>query len=953
MRGHFLHILILLLLNLVLLPACLGAPAMADGSRRMHKILVVNSYHRGFKWTDSITSGIESVLATGPDALSRQVEHIYMDTKRLYTPEYLQKLREIYRFRFHPGEFDVLIATDNNALDFLVNYRDEIFGPVPVVFCGINDYEPALLKGQPGYTGVNERPDLAGNIDLIRRLQPNLKRLVIIEDDTPTGRRTHRQLERLLPRYRQLLDIQLVSRLSMDEMQRLVAGLSDDCAVLYTTFFRDRTGAFFEADQSASLISHASRVPVYATWDFSLGYGVIGGKLTDGFSQGEAAGRIVLRILAGEPPASIPVVMETPSRYLFDYEVLRRFGLNRQALPPESLLINEPTSRYAALLLRSSITIAVLALLLGGLLISSLRRRRAEAAARRFEGRLRAIYDNSVVGIGVIDRNGRYLQMNRAQAGLLGIDAETAGAHTIDMETPEEERSLRHEAFRQLAGGRSQSFRHERRFLRADGREFWGDQSVVPVADGDGKVESVICLTVDVTERRRAEEEIRQLAFYDPLTNLPNRILLLERLNDRLHWAQRNNSLLTLLFLDLDRFKDVNDNLGHDAGDRMLQQVAERLKGCLRATDTVARLGGDEFVVLLPALHGRTDIERLTRNILHALRDPFPLEGQEIYTTSSIGAALFPYDGINDQQLLKHADMAMYAAKEKGGNTCRFFSIDLHQRSSERLHLEADLRQALNRDEFHLEYQPQYDLASGRLTGVEALLRWHHPQRGLVPPGDFIPLTEETGLIRPLGEWVLRTACAQAGAWQRVGNRPLRLAVNLSPIQLNQPDLVDVVEEVLRQTGLSPHLLELELTESAFMQNADDTIDTLTDLKIRGVALAIDDFGTGYSSLNYLKNFPIDRLKIDRSFVRDLLDDPDDAVIVETIIAMARNLKLTVIAEGVENAEQLEVLRRLGCGEGQGFFLGRPMAAEAIGRLLETPDRPPLPYFAEPSPSFN
>ncbi len=894
------------------------------------KVLVINAYHRGFKWTDSITNGIESVLETGPEKIRRQVEYIYMDTKRIYNPEYLQKLRDIYRFKFKKGEFDVIIASDNNALSFLTNYRDQVFGPTPVVFCGINDYDPKLLNGASGYTGINELPDLAGNVELIRKLQPDIKKLYVIEDDTPTGKRTHRQLTRLLPQYEGTLEFIPVSRISMADLKTLLGTLNKDSAVLYTTFFRDSAGEFFEYDESANLISAASNVPVYATWDFSLGFGVIGGKLTDGFSQGEAAARIALRILDGEPVESIPVRMESPSRYLFDEKVLNRFSLPKTSLPEGSYLINSTDSRYSSLLVRASLAIVFLTGLILVLLANIRRRKIAETAMRLTEERFQALLGNSAVGIGVTDIDGNYVQMNDAWVQMLKADRQNVTDLTIDGETPLSDRTLRRETYDKLTRGDAKTFRHERLFLRSDGSNFWGDHTVTPIHDTRGNVIAAINLTIDITQRKQAENEIRQLAFFDSLTKLPNRTLFNDRLSQALRMARREDYLLGLLFLDLDRFKDINDSLGHSAGDKLLQKVAERLSNCVRSTDTVGRLGGDEFIILLQHINSREDIESIAAQILTAMQTPTTIFNQEVFCSTSIGAAIFPYDGCDQGQLLKHADMAMYASKTKGRNTCTFFSSEIQKTSSERIQMEADLRKALYRGEFFLEYQPQYNLQSGRIIGVEALLRWCHPERGVILPGEFIPLAESTGLIRPIGEWVLETACRQGARWNSKDLSSLRIGVNLSVRQLVQPDLVDIVEDVLAETGLPPNLLELELTESTFMESARDVIDTLTDLKVRGIQLAIDDFGTGYSSLNYLKNFPVDRIKIDRTFIRDILVDPNDAIIVETIISMARNLGLTIIAEGVEGIEQVQFLTQRQCYEAQGFYFNPPLPADQI-----------------------
>jgi len=436
----------------------------------------------------------------------------------------------------------------------------------------------------------------------------------------------------------------------------------------------------------------------------------------------------------------------------------------------------------------------------------------------------------------------------------------------------------------------------------------------------------------DVTERRRAEDDLQFIANHDALTQLPNRSLFARCLDGALARARRRDSKLSILFIDLDRFKNINDTLGHESGDRLLGEVAARLRHCLRETDTVARLGGDEFVVLAEDVHGSVPAVPLAQRILEALAQPHVLDGRECHVTASIGIANYPEDGSDTASLLKHADIAMYRAKEKGKNAFEFYTPQLNIHTVERLALEASLRHAIERDELVLHYQPKLDLATRRIVGVEALIRWQHPDLGFVPPGAFIPLAEETGLVVPIGEWVLRTACNQAQRWIAEGLAPLRVAVNISARQFVRDDLPLCIDQVLQATGMDADLLEIELTESMTMTHVDRAIEVMAALKLRRIHLAIDDFGTGYSSLGYLKRFPIDSVKIDRSFVRDLPHAPRDCGLAQAAIAMAHALGLRAVAEGVETEEQLAFLQHHGCDEVQGFYFARPMpAADIVG----------------------
>ncbi|PNU19720.1 hypothetical protein C2E25_11030 [Geothermobacter hydrogeniphilus] len=468
----------------------------------------------------------------------------------------------------------------------------------------------------------------------------------------------------------------------------------------------------------------------------------------------------------------------------------------------------------------------------------------------------------------------------------------------------------------------------------SDGDEEVFETIASPLRDTTGAISRVVYILRDVSDKCRSADEIRQLSNYDKLTGLPNRLLFQERLRQDIERAGRDSCSIAVMFLDLDRFKGINDTLGHNVGDKLLKAVGLRLADCLRRHDLVARVGGDEFVVVLPRLNIEDEAHVVVKRTLESLSDAFDIDGQEVFCTVSIGLAFYPHDGQDEDALLKNAEFAMYQAKEQGRNTWQRFSLETNAGAVEKLVLETGLRHALERGELFLHYQPQVRTSDGHPVGAEALCRWQHPYLGLVPPMKFIPLAEETGLILPIGAWVLEEACRQSVAWQLQGLPPIRIGINLSGRQFKDKHLVDKIAEILDRTGVDPDLVELELTESMLMDDARGTAEMLQKLRGLGVHLAIDDFGTGYSSLSYLKHFPIDRVKIDRSFVMDLEGGGDDAAIAGAIIAMAQSLNLATIAEGVETEGQLEFLRERGCEEIQGFYFGKPMAAEDFAAYL-------------------
>ena len=490
------------------------------------------------------------------------------------------------------------------------------------------------------------------------------------------------------------------------------------------------------------------------------------------------------------------------------------------------------------------------------------------------------------------------------------------------------------EEYRQLwetitAGGEWRGEFHNR---RKDGSLFWESAAISAIRNEFGAISHFLAVKEDISERKAYEEQLRHLATHDELTGLANRTLLLDRLQQAIHYAQRSRRLVAVLLLDLDRFKVLNDSLGHSVGDELLFSAAQRLRTVVREMDSVARLGGDEFAILLGELAGEDDVGPVARKVLEHLTLPYQLGARDLTVTASLGISLYPRDGQDGETLLRNADVAMYRAKEEGG-CFRFYAPEMNRRVMETLEMEADLRRALEREELCLHYQPKVALATGKIHGAEALLRWRHPQRGMVAPGTFIPLAEETGLILPIGEWVLGEVCAQLRRWRDAGLPVLPVAANLSARQFRREDLADTARRFLRERDLDPGLLEMELTESMIMRDPQAAVATMRQFKDLGVSLSLDDFGTGYSSLNYLRRFPVDSLKIDRSFISDAADDPSAAAVVTSIVAIAHSLGLQAVAEGVETRRQLDFLRQCGCDSFQGFYFSRPLPAGDFAAL--------------------
>ncbi|NOT18410.1 MAG: EAL domain-containing protein [Sulfuriferula sp.] len=1010
-------------------------------------------------WTDSQIAGVRSELAAR--GMNPELHVEYMDTKRLNDTMHFDNLRALFAHKYQNTHFDAIVATDNDAFNFLRLYRDGLFGHIPVIFSGVNYFQPAMLQGQDNYTGVAETLYISDTVALMLKLHTNTKRIVVVLDNTTTSQTVRAEVEATTRAYQSRVKFEFWDNLTLADLRTQLHQLNKDDLVLLMTYSRDEAGQYVDYAELAKLVSEASPVPVYSVWDFYFGYGIVGGVLTSGQGQGAAAGVLLARVLKYEPVSAMPVLANVPAQIEFDDRVLRRFSIHTPQLPDNAKLFFQPW--YLANLMQLLVAVSVLLVVIGLVfwaVRNMIKRREAEqtqlAQAQQGERRLMGLLETAPIAIRITDMVNQYVLFANAQyAKCINVDlALIAGYPVVNnykrsqdyqrildklaqgiavsnelvelniaglgqrwmlgtyqhldyfgqpamlawfydvSEIKQQEIALRiaatafesqvgmmvtnaqgvvlqvNAAFTKMMGYAAheivngspdmlRSGRHDADFYDEMNQsistrgtwqgEIWNrckDQSIIPlylnisaVKNNEAQITHYVATYADMIMSQAAADEIQRLAFYDTLTTLPNRAWMLARIQQAQAQSQASGTIGAVLFMDLDNFKKINDTLGYILGDVLLQQVARRLVEYVGNVGVVARLGGDEFAVLFSDLGAdkSTALQHLTQvveQMIACLTPPYQLNEYDVRCGVSIGMACFTGMLESVDEVLKRADIAMYQAKRDGTNQVRLFDPAMQSLLNARAKLERDLGWAIESEQLRLYYQLQID-DDGVIIGAEALVRWQSPERGMVSPIEFIPLAEETGQIIAIGNWVLKTACMQLKLWaQDARKRALCLAVNVSAKQLHQANFVSEVAQMLLQTGANPRRLKLEITESVVLGDVADTLDKMRALKKLGVRFSMDDFGTGYSSLSNLKQLPIDQIKIDQSFVRDLTTDEDDAVIVATIISMAKQMGLVVIAEGVENEAQRDLLITLGCRHFQGYLFSQPLPIVEFEQLL-------------------
>jgi diguanylate cyclase (GGDEF)-like protein/PAS domain S-box-containing protein len=945
---------------LFLLAVCFHAQAAAPTS-----VFVLHAYSQEYPWSKGQHQGfVEALNEDASRAYSLNVE--YLDSKRAgYSPAYADLIGDHLRQKYTGYRPAAIYVTDDNALSFALSHLDKVFPGVPVFFSGINNYDVRHQLDPARTTGVFEKKEIAPNLRLMRRIDPNIREIVIVGDASETYRAIESEIRQELTRHS---DIH-ATFLSSDRIEDLIGRLRQQKGrfVFLTTLgaVTDPSGRTLTLPETIAAIVNAGRFVVFSMEDAYLYPGVLGGYVTSGPRQGRAAAGLLIRHLNGTAVSELPPIEASPNEHIVDETELLKAGLILPSdLAGQVTLVNTLPTFYETnrqVILGALYTLVALLLVsLASYLLLFVRKNRQIASTSRYLGETLESLDRAqrIAQMGNWDWRipENRLFWSEGIYRLFGVSPAEFDASYEDFIArvhPDDRTAVLDAVKRAQETGAPYEIEH--RIVRPDGVVRIVHESAEVLRDDMGRPVRMIGTVQDITERVQVKQALREkdahleyIAYHDAMTGLPNRALLMDRLTHAASRADRAGDLMALLFIDLDRFKTINDSLGHAVGDAVLQAVSDRLKALVREADTLSRLGGDEFVILLEGLNDSQDAASVAEKIIHTLGTVLVIGNYPLHLSASIGISLYPQDGKDAETLMKHADAAMYKAKERGRNIFHFYEQGITERVMQRIRLESRLRSAFEQRALEVFYQPLVSLKTRRIYGAEALLRWHDAEEGAIPPDHFIPIAEDTGLIIPLGEWVIREACLALKRWDEQGI-PLDgfvMHINLSGKQLLQKELPRRLADMLVETGVSPERIALELTESSIMESESVGLDILMALRRIGVSIAIDDFGTGHSSLSRLKQLPISELKIDRSFIRDIADDTDDAAIVQAILALSANLGLRVVAEGVEHASQEAFLLQHGCLLAQGYYYARPMPEHAlVQRLIEA--CPLGPAYAE------
>lgn len=955
-------------------------------AHQSYQVLAVHSYSEEYPWTKSQHRGFVDKLIE-KSSIPIIVSTEYLDTKRrAYSPKYAKQFGRFIQEKYRGYTPNIIYVTDDNGYRFARDHLQKLYPDTPIIFSGINNYGIIdELKSLP-LRGVFEKKDITKNLDIIINLDEKDTEILILSDSANSQAALKSKSRRHLANHP---DIN-VKFIVHNNIENLIKDLRNhDQKYFFINSIgriRSETGFLVSPDIIVSEIAESGDFTIITLEDSYFYDGVLGGYVTSGRLQGEEAARMALALQKGTKIEQIKNIIDSPNTYIFDQTLLQKLKISLPVAVSELAEFHKiPPGFYVrnrGLILTTLILMSIVLIILVGLIVYS-RIKKKEEEARREEKRTSQIerYQKAMITWSEVNHKNSVEAFRRAvEISSNTLDVKRVGIWLFDEAKTNLDCHTMYINGEGFSGNSSLSranfpcyFSAIETGLRLVIDDARNDLVSIELTDSyllendiysvlnvpisyDGNIIGVlshehtgderkwtvneqefpsilagdISLSLEISKRKEIEKNLEHQAYHDSLTGLPNRALVLDRIEHEMKHASRGKSNLAVLFLDLDNFKQINDSFGHSAGDTVLISISERLKHALREIDTIARLGGDEFIILLSDFRNVEDINDIVFKLFNAIKQPISIDNNEIFVTVSIGISVFPNDGANAEILLRNADAAMYRAKEKGLNAFEFYTEDMTERAFEKVLMISNLNRALEQKEFEVFYQPQYDSLKKQLVGLEALIRWHHPDIGFLLPATFLLTAEESGLIVMLDRWVMQKSLQQMKTWQEQGIEIGRLSLNLTMQQIDQPDFVEYLKKLLKDTGCPGESITFEITEGQLMKNPERTIEILNQLSQLGIKISVDDFGTGYSSLAYLKKLPVDTIKIDREFIRDIPTDEDDASIIKAMIALAKSMRIDILAEGVETSEQLKFLTAEGCHLIQGNYLSQPLKASDI-----------------------
>ena len=930
-------------------------------------VLIINSYYNGYDWTDGQCQGILNTLNKDNNII-KYVE--YMDWKRDATNENLNNFYNYCKYKYSEKKIDLIITTDDAALSFAIKHRMDLFSNAPIVFGGVDKNSAnTILEDVSNVTGIYEGIDPEGTITDALKIMPKTQDVYVIHDNTETGISYYNLANEFVYSHNINIKLHDLGNHSVDEICKITKALKNDSIVLLDAYSAEYNGFSLPLKKLSNMISTSSSVPVFTTAEALIGEGCIGGSILSPKVHGTDVGTLALRILNGEDISTIPLINKKSVSSIYDYNVLKKYNLVSASFPKNSIIVNKPFSFYEEYKLQIYIVISifiVLIVLISYLMINIKKRIKVEKTLLENNEQINALYEELLASEESLQVN--YLELNNKQNELVISEEkyrlvaessadiiweedvknsarkfshklfEILGYTNDELETYEEWYNIVHpmdkefvsETHIHLSKGEINNDDIEYRVQCKNGQYKWIISNSKPQYDETGSIIKIYGSYKDITELKENQLEINNLAFNDSTTKLPNRVSLYNTLLKTINSAIE----FTMFFLDLDNFKIINDSFGHATGDKLLILVTERINSMKKEEFTAFRLGGDEFIIIYNGTNDKKVIENISNKLLFEISKPYKIDDKYFYISASMGIASYPESGNDYNELLKNADTAMYKSKETGKNKFTFFDAFMGEENIKKINLHNNLFNAMNNNEFVVYYQPITDVSSNKMVGMEALIRWDSPKDGLIPPDKFIAAAEESGQIIEIGNFVMRSACNFIKELIHKGYENTYVSVNVSAVQLMQKDFKDVLFNIIDESDIPPKCLVLEITESIFMESFEDMTKLFSEIRNLGVRIALDDFGCGYSSLTYLKHLPMDLIKIDKSFIDDILSTNEKSCIVGLIITLMKQLEFKVIAEGIEVSKQLDYISNYKCDYYQGYLVSKPITKDQILELL-------------------